>query len=1190
MIMKRILSIITAGCLALLAFSCAKEEKAIFDISKATPPVLLSASVEDNVTVAYTPAVFVMDFNKKMPVYHTLALVSVNGEPANITLTTKNDGSTLTLTGKSLTNVLRLRGFEIGAQVPLELVVRGSIQDPSRGITNGAIDSKEKYSFTWTMPEEAEGSPYEEYTENSTWSLIGSMEAYGISWDGDLNMWTDGNGNHVAAHVTLKAGDEVKFRKDQAWTVNMGGTFESLGSDFAVTQDGPNIKVGMDGVYDLFLDENAGSALIVAAYDPYPDFTEASNWSVIGSLKNYDISWNGDLAMISDGSWHVALSVILDAEDEFKFRQDKAWTVNLGGEFGGLDNEFEVTQDGPNIKVGAAGTFDLFVNPEAGMARVSAASGAKVSTKIESAEPPVETVTGWNVIGLNGDWEKDVLATEEPEGVWTAYITAQPAEGEQLTEFKWRKDGGWDENYGAEAEGFVPTLGEPFAAVAGGQNIKIGAGFYKVVLNLNDMTITVNSGDVYSLIGEINGDAWTTDIELTDENGVFTSPVVYIGGGFKIRHNHSWADPDVYGAADGFTPTPGEPFTAVQPGNNIAMPEAGNYQVKFVPATAEVTVSKVDYELPDIDLSAYTFLEEMAGAETWGIIGPAVSDWSTDVDLQKVSDDPEIWAAMNVPFQKNSFKFRGNDEWGPYDLGGGTYALNTPIEMTKGGGDMTAERGVYTVFLYPTYGIAYLTEGTGEVPTPEKPEAWSLIGTVNGTSWDTDFDLTNVSGDIWKITNVAITESDEFKLRADHNWDTNVGGPEENDQSIIDAGNPYGVFKPVLGQAFEVGGKNIHIGVAGNFDITFDYAAQTILIEEYAEFPTYIYYIGNSTGWSKSIPLYGKDGDGKYMGFAYIEGEFKFKPNENDWAGDWEYDGEGKIADNGGANCPAPEAGYYQINIDLKEMTYSLVPVTTIGIVGPAQAGGWGADTDMTYNKEGGYWEITCTLGQDEMKFRANDDWAINWGGSLENLTQNGGNIAVPEAGEYTVKLWALCDTKAYATMERSQGGGETKITIDGDMSDWANVQGATGEGINSVFKVSSDENNIYFYVKRTTERMADLWGGNGYHYYTFDMDGDPSTGVELWGNGPYELLLVIYPYAGSADAPAFGIAKGGTAAPDTYTVDNAVIKGVVTDSGVETEISVPRADIMTIPTTPVTVYSWSNKGGSDKLSVTCTL
>ena len=164
-------------------------------------------------------------------------------------------------------------------------------------------------------------------------------------------------------------------------------------------------------------------------------------------------------------------------------------------------------------------------------------------------------------------------------------------------------------------------------------------------------------------------------------------------------------------------------------------------------------------------------------------------------------------------------------------------------------------------------------------------------------------------------------------------------------------------------------------------------------------------------------------------------------------------------------------------------------------------------------------------------------------------------------------------------------------ITIDGDMSDWASISGAAGTGgYNASFKVASDDKNIYFYVKRTTERMSEIWGGACYHYYCFDTDNNPATGVELWGNGPYELLLVVYPYAGSASAPAFGIAAAGTAAPDTYKVDNAVIKGVVTDSGVETEVAIPRADILAMPSTPVNVYYWSNKGGSEKLEVTCTL
>jgi hypothetical protein len=100
-------------------------------------------------------------------------------------------------------------------------------------------------------------------------------------------------------------------------------------------------------------------------------------------------------------------------------------------------------------------------------------------------------------------------------------------------------------------------------------------------------------------------------------------------------------------------------------------------------------------------------------------------------------------------------------------------------------------------------------------------------------------------------------------------------------------------------------------------------------------------------------------------------------------------------------------------------MTYSLTPISGIGIIGPAQAGGWGEDTDMTYNTQTRAWEATIELAADEFKFRANDDWAINWGGTADNLTQDGPNLKVSEAGTYFIQFFPLCATKAYCTMTK---------------------------------------------------------------------------------------------------------------------------------------------------------------------------
>ncbi len=169
-------------------------------------------------------------------------------------------------------------------------------------------------------------------------------------------------------------------------------------------------------------------------------------------------------------------------------------------------------------------------------------------------------------------------------------------------------------------------------------------------------------------------------------------------------------------------------------------------------------------------------------------------------------------------------------------------------------------------------------------------------------------------------------------------------------------------------------------------------------------FSEFIYEIGNETGWSNVHALRGANYDGKYQGYYWLDGEFKFKPNADNWEGDWEYDGEGKIADNGGSNMPGVEAGFYQINVDLSAMTYSVSKIEAIGIIGGFN--GWGGDVDMTYNQEAGCWEATTTIDADtELKFRANHDWAINWGGTADNLTQDGANLNV-SAGTYKFQLF----------------------------------------------------------------------------------------------------------------------------------------------------------------------------------------
>ena len=73
---------------------------------------------------------------------------------------------------------------------------------------------------------------------------------------------------------------------------------------------------------------------------------------------------------------------------------------------------------------------------------------------------------------------------------------------------------------------------------------------------------------------------------------------------------------------------------------------------------------------------------------------------------------------------------------------------------------------------------------------------------------------------------------------------------------------------------------------------------------------------------------------------------------------------------------------------------------TTVGIIGDSTPNGWGASTAMVQSSfdPHQYSLRDVTLISGEMKFRANDDWATNWGSDTEfsgQGTQDGANIPI---------------------------------------------------------------------------------------------------------------------------------------------------------------------------------------------------
>ena len=100
-----------------------------------------------------------------------------------------------------------------------------------------------------------------------------------------------------------------------------------------------------------------------------------------------------------------------------------------------------------------------------------------------------------------------------------------------------------------------------------------------------------------------------------------------------------------------------------------------------------------------------------------------------------------------------------------------------------------------------------LTEGA---VTLEKTSyhAWAVIGAVNGTNWDADFEMEiQNDGKTYKLTDFPLAAGEEFMVRQGHNWDNNYGKD--------------GV----------AGGDNIVAEADGTFTITFDSETGIVTVE-----------------------------------------------------------------------------------------------------------------------------------------------------------------------------------------------------------------------------------------------------------------------------------------------------------------------------------------------------------------------
>lgn len=218
------------------------------------------------------------------------------------------------------------------------------------------------------------------------------------------------------------------------------------------------------------------------------------------------------------------------------------------------------------------------------------------------------------------------------------------------------------------------------------------------------------------------------------------------------------------------------------------------------------------------------------------------------------------------------------------------------------------------------------------------------------------------------------------------------------------------------------------IAKAGKYKLTINMMDYSYTIEE-VNYDPFIYFIGSTDGWKSNDQKLAlvDDAKGVYTGYVYLADpnaagfEFKFQRAQGNWdtaigAGTFVSFGGAAIGvDNGNIGVNAGEGVYY-MDVNLSEGTITATKVETMGMIGGFN--NWDGDAKMTWNAEEYCFEATnAGVTADGWKFRVNGDWAINLGGSLNNLTAGGDNITV--AGN-TVKLYPTRKTSEniYCTVE----------------------------------------------------------------------------------------------------------------------------------------------------------------------------
>ena len=351
-------------------------------------------------------------------------------------------------------------------------------------------------------------------------------------------------------------------------------------------------------------------------------------------------TWNpADFDVPTNVSYEVQYSVLGDFSDVMQVSsigviQDTQATISIAGlkslaEEAGLDNDPDTTE--PDT-----GDLSFRIRGFVGDASSTTESYSAVQTiTLKLLEAPTTGGSGafeiasWGVVGSGynnwGGFADGKFYTTDTPGVIVSYVNLIDGE------IKFRENNAWGGDLGdANLDGILDADAD--------NNIAVTAGDYKITIDTNDMSYTIEEfswgivGSGFNDWGNAGPDAKLYYDYTTD---TFKASVALLDGDIKFRMNNTWGGDLGDANLDGILDADAD--------NNIAV-TAGHYLVT-------------------VDLKNNSYSIEVA--DVWGVVGSGYNDWgNAGPDAHLTEIQPGVWFAENITLLDGEIKFRQNDTWG----------------------------------------------------------------------------------------------------------------------------------------------------------------------------------------------------------------------------------------------------------------------------------------------------------------------------------------------------------------------------------------------------------------------------------------------------------------------------------------------------------------------------------------------